>query len=73
MALQVETPKREFVAEINGEKQTLPDPNPSFSPEEVRKHYAALHGELTNAAIEGPKATKDGVSYSIITKAGTKG
>jgi PRTRC genetic system protein C len=52
----------------------LADPDPSKSPDEVRKYYAANgYPTLTNASLTGPE-TKDGMQvYTLKAAVGTKG
>lgn len=33
--------------------RTLPDPDTTMSPEEVKLFYSAIHADLTNAAVDG--------------------
>ncbi len=49
MALQVEAVERRFT--YCG--RTLPDPDPTISPDEVRGFYSAIHPELLNAVVTG--------------------
>lgn len=52
---------------------TLPDPNPSLGPEQIREFYATQYPELNNAVVEGP-TTKSGVAtYTFTRAAGAKG
>lgn len=52
---------------------TLPDPNPSLGPDQIREFYATQYPELNNAVVEGP-ATKSGVAtYTFTRAAGAKG
>ena len=52
---------------------TLPDPNDSMSPDQVREFYATQFPELNNALIEGP-TTANGVStWQFVRAAGAKG
>lgn len=74
MALQVTGLKRQFIIEVDGKKITLEDPNPSMSPDEVRKLYAGKYPHITTSAIEGPKVKdSDTAVYTFGTKVGTKG
>ncbi len=52
----------------------LTDPDPSMSPEEVKKMYASSgYPALTNASVTGPE-TKDGKAvYTFKAAVGTKG
>lgn len=52
---------------------TLPDPNPSLGPDQIREFYATQYPELNNAVVEGP-TTKSGVAtYTFTRAAGAKG
>jgi PRTRC genetic system protein C len=52
---------------------TLPDPNDSMSPDQVREFYATQYPELNNAMLEGP-VTANGVStWTFLRAAGAKG
>jgi PRTRC genetic system protein C len=55
----------------NGAK--LPDPNPMFSPEQVREFYAPTYPEIANAAIDGPEATGGELRFTFTRAVGTKG
>jgi PRTRC genetic system protein C len=54
-------------------RNTLADPNPNFSIEEVRSFYATQFPELTNAAISGPETVGDRLRYSFERAIGSKG
>ena len=71
--MKIETLPREFKFTKNGKEIILPDPNPAFTPEEVRKFYSSQHGELTNSNVNGPSIEDDKKIYSFGTKVGTKG
>ena len=51
----------------------LPDPDPSMSPEAVKRHYSAVHPDLVNAAIEGGDFEGDTQVYCFSRSVGTKG
>ena len=51
----------------------LPDPNPRFSPDEVKAAYAAQYPELATAAINGPEAVGDKLRYEFVRAIGAKG
>jgi PRTRC genetic system protein C len=52
---------------------TLPDPNESMSPDQVREFFATQYPELNNALLEGP-VTANGVStWTFLRAAGAKG
>ena len=52
---------------------TLPDPNPDFTPEQVREMYVTTYPELATAAVEGPKVTDRGIEYTLTRAVGAKG
>jgi PRTRC genetic system protein C len=52
---------------------TLPDPEPRYSPDEVRQFYARQHPELTTAVVEGPQFKADTQEFTFRKAAGTKG
>ena len=68
MALQETKITREFVFD----KQTLPDPNPKFTVEQIIDFYSNQYPELTNASYE-EKREKDKITYTLTAIAGTKG
>ena len=51
----------------------LDDPDISFSEEEVREFYSDVYPELTQATIEGPEPSEDGLVYTFVKAVGTKG
>lgn len=52
---------------------TLPDPNDSMAPDQVREFYATQYPELNNAMLEGP-VTANGIStWTFLRAAGAKG
>ena len=51
----------------------LEDPDISFSDEEVKEFYADVYPELTQATIEGPEPSEDGLIYTFVKAVGTKG
>lgn len=69
MALNVKSYKRVF--KHNG--QTLSDPDPSMSPEEVMNFYSNQYPELTTSNVHGPKVENDQAVYEFKTTVGTKG
>lgn len=69
MALQVKKLERVFKFKEN----KLPDPNPSFSPQEVLEFYTSDYPELTNANVGGPEIEDDKTYYEFKTTLGTKG
>jgi PRTRC genetic system protein C len=52
---------------------TLPDPNPDFTPEQVREMYVTTYPELATAAITGPAAAARGMEYTFTRAVGAKG
>ncbi|SEK12818.1 PRTRC system protein C [Paraburkholderia diazotrophica] len=69
MSITVTRLAREFL--YNG--VTLPDPGPTFSPEEVRDIYSGQYPELTTASVDGPDVSGDVASYKFVRAAGAKG
>ena len=53
--------------------RTLPDPNPSFTAEQVKQFYSAIHADLTNSAVEGGDFDGDIQKYVFRRAVGTKG
>lgn len=53
--------------------ETLPDPNPMLSPEEVMAYYSNQYPELTTSNVFGPKIESDKAVYEFKTTVGTKG
>lgn len=53
--------------------ETLPDPNPMLSPEEVMAYYSNQYPELTTSNVFGPKIEDDKAVYEFKTTVGTKG
>lgn len=51
----------------------LEDPDPEWSPEQVKEFYANIYPELTQAIIEGPELSDTGCKYTFRKSAGTKG
>lgn len=52
----------------------LADPDPTMSPEVVKKHYSnAGYPELTNASTVGPEHTNGKTVYTFKKSVGTKG
>ena len=64
---------RTFVyADLNG-GQPMNDPNPSGTPDDVRKLLAVNTPSLTNATIEGPEVEGNVHKYTFRRAVGTKG
>lgn len=72
MALDVTNLNREFKFKKNGDWVTLPDPNPTFTAEEVMQFYSVQYPELTTANIEAPKIDGKKAIYVVGTTVGTK-
>jgi PRTRC genetic system protein C len=53
--------------------RVLPDPNPAWSPAQVKDLYATQYPELASAAIEGPELKDGRQVYSFVRQVGTKG
>ena len=53
--------------------RTLPDPDPSFTPEQVKQFYSAIHADLTNAAVEGGTFEGNTQTFEFKRGVGTKG
>ena len=71
MALKVNTLAREFVDSKTN--ITFQDPNPNYTPEQVRDFLSNQHPHLVNSKIEGPEILKTKVKYNFVTHIGTKG
>ena len=64
---------RQFVTTHKGQKITLDDPNPDWSPDAVLNFYANTYPELLSAKLEGPTFDNDAVVYTCVVSMGTKG
>ena len=64
---------REFHLEINKEVVVLEDPNPAFTPNDIRDLYTAQYAELLNSTIVPKGVQNDKVVYEFKVVAGTKG
>lgn len=51
----------------------LEDPNPADTPDAVRKFYAGMYPQLTNASVVGPKTAGEDQVYEFKVSVGTKG
>ncbi|MEC4718309.1 PRTRC system protein C [Noviherbaspirillum sp. CPCC 100848] len=51
----------------------LPDPNPAYTPEEVKEHYTAVYPELVNASVEGGDFDGTNQAFAFRRGTGTKG
>ena len=70
---QVTGLEREFRFTQDGETVSLPDPDPSRTPEQVMMLYANQYPFLTTATVHGPAQEEDKVIYEFKTVLGTKG
>lgn len=75
MALEVSTPKREFVITKKNKKDNiiLPDPHPEMTVPEVINHYKPKYPEISAASVTGPKMEENKAVYSFSTVIGEKG
>ena len=75
MALQVSTPKREFIVAGKSKKDNivLPDPHPDMSIQEVINHYKGQYPQISTAFIDGPKMEADKAVYKFNTVIGDHG
>jgi PRTRC genetic system protein C len=75
MALQVETPKREFIVKKKSKKDniSLPDPHPDMTISEVINFYKGTYPEISTASVDGPKMEEGKAVYSFSTVLGDKG
>jgi PRTRC genetic system protein C len=69
MALEIKGLKRVF--KFNND--TLTDPDPAMSIEEITKFYSGKYPELTTCSVTGPIIEEDCVIYEFKQNAGTKG
>lgn len=69
MALDIKNYRRVFKHKTN----SLADPNPSLSPDEVMAYYSNQYPELTTSNVFGPKIENDCAVYEFRTTVGTKG
>lgn len=70
-ATKVSTLKREFVDSKTN--ITFPDPDPSYSVEQVRDFLAVSYPHLVNSKIEGPEIMLSKIKFKFVTSIGTKG
>lgn len=66
--MPVKVLKREF--EFN--KEILPDPDPTMTPEQVISFYSSKYPELITGSISKTKDTEEGILYIIGHGVGTK-
>lgn len=69
MAMQIEKLIREF----RYNSVVLPDPNSTFTLEQVRDFYATVYPEIISADIEGPEQRGANSVYTFRRAVGTKG
>ena len=69
MALQIIGVSRVFKHKNN----TLQDPNPAFTPEQVLTYYTNQYPELVTASINGPEIKDEKATYEFKSVVGTKG
>ena len=69
MAITVQRMTRVF--EFGGMR--LPDPNPSFSIEQVRDMYVNTYPDLATAVVEGPETAHGTMKYQFVRAVGAKG
>jgi PRTRC genetic system protein C len=68
--------KRVFVMKGDDkEKINLPDPNPTYTPEEVLDHYSADYPKLQTAVVLPGEESEDGksITFEIKDNFGSKG
>ena len=73
MAIIAGTIERKFVAEINGQKVELEDPNPNFNVEEILEFYVPQYPQLLNAKVNNKGIDNDKATWEFKTVAGVKG
>lgn len=65
---------REFSVMVDGKSISLPDPDTSWTPKQVRSFYGAgTYPQVLNANIEGPEIENDKRVYKFVSTLGTKG
>lgn len=70
--------KLKRVFKLTGDKKEvtlLPDPNPTYTPEEVLEHYSVEYPKLHTAVVLDGKESANGesVEFEIMDNFGTKG
>ncbi len=53
--------------------ETLPDPDPTMSVDEVLSYYSLKYPELTTATVKQPELGEEYADYEFTTTVGTKG
>jgi len=61
--------RREFV--YNG--TVIADPNPAYSPEQVRDTLVAAYPEIATASLTGPEVKGDALRFTFSRAIGSKG
>jgi PRTRC genetic system protein C len=51
----------------------LDDPNPAWTPDQVKAFFATTYPDLTNAEIAGPEINGNNAIYTLRRQVGTKG
>lgn len=51
----------------------LDDPNPAWSPTQVKEFFATTYPDLTNAEIAGPEIKNGTATFTLRRAVGTKG
>ena len=69
MAISIKTLERTFIFG----KNTLSDPNPEMTPDEVLSFYTNTYPDLINATTSGPVMENDKATYTFKVQVGTKG
>ena len=57
----------------NGRTLQAPPSDTSMTPDQVRQFFSAIHPDLLNAAVDGPRFEGDQVIYEFKRGVGTKG
>jgi PRTRC genetic system protein C len=75
MSDSVSTPVQPLQRRFKFDGQTLEDPNPKLTPEQVKEFYAPRHPELTTAGIGSPVTdlVKGTITVEFIKSYGRKG
>ncbi len=75
MALEVSTPKREFVIKKKNSKENivLKDPHPDMTIPEVINFYKPSYPEITTAPVSGPVLEEKKAVFSFNTVIGDHG
>ena len=64
---------RKFSFKINNTSQTLQDPNPKMTPQEVCNFFSGQYPELTNAEVINNGFDNDHLNFEFKTTFGFKG